>query len=704
MKFKVLLPTILVCAFSIGAFSQTPFARLAQNMPDYSLDDQDVPQRTIVHSGNSEITGSLGIGVDIPNNHNYGADTFVLAENNLRIYFWDTSTTGAFPSNDWRLTANDQNNGGANYFSIDDVTAGNVPFRVQAGSGNNALVLSSNGGNVGLGTANPVLELQITDGDTPGIRLEQDLSGGYPAHTWDVAANETNFFIRDVTNASALPFRIQGNTQGGALTIGSVGNVGIGLNTNSGFSNPNASVELRANNKGLQLNRLTNAQRTALGTALGAGQVGVIVYDTEDQQLYTWDGTTWNGGLVDTDNQTIDVFQLNGNNLELSLEDDGVATQTVDLSSYLDNTDNQVADVFQLNGNNLELSLEDDGVATQTVDLSSYLDNTDNQVADVFQLNGNNLELSLEDDGVATQTVDLSGYLDNTDNQNISGSGLAGNILTIGISGGTSEDVDLSVFNNPGTDDQQISLSGNILNLEDGGSVDLSGYLDNTDNQNISGSGLAGNILTIGISGGTSEDVDLSVFNNPGTDDQQISLSGNILNLEDGGSVDLSGYLDNTDNQNIIEFSLTGTTLKLQIENANFIQVDLASILIPLQVENANQQIQIDDLIARVEFLESCACQLPVDDFTDPNSPYLFQNAPNPYSEITNIRYYIPFEFNKAEIVLTTTTGQILKRIPINQVGEGSVDFSRSGLSSGVYLYTLYLDGKRIDTKRMLIE
>ena len=666
MKFKVLLPTILVCAFSIGAFSQTPFARLAQNMPDYSLDDQDVPQRTIVHSGNSEITGSLGIGVDIPNNHNYGADTFVLAENNLRIYFWDTSTTGAFPSNDWRLTANDQNNGGANYFSIDDVTAGNVPFRVQAGSGNNALVLSSNGGNVGLGTANPVLELQITDGDTPGIRLEQDLSGGYPAHTWDVAANETNFFIRDVTNASALPFRIQGNTQGGALTIGSVGNVGIGLNTNSGFSNPNASVELRANNKGLQLNRLTNAQRTALGTALGAGQVGVIVYDTEDQQLYTWDGTTWNGGLVDTDNQTIDVFQLNGNNLELSLEDDGVATQTVDLSSYLDNTDNQVADVFQLNGNNLELSLEDDGVATQT--------------------------------------VDLSGYLDNTDNQNISGSGLAGNILTIGISGGTSEDVDLSVFNNPGTDDQQISLSGNILNLEDGGSVDLSGYLDNTDNQNISGSGLAGNILTIGISGGTSEDVDLSVFNNPGTDDQQISLSGNILNLEDGGSVDLSGYLDNTDNQNIIEFSLTGTTLKLQIENANFIQVDLASILIPLQVENANQQIQIDDLIARVEFLESCACQLPVDDFTDPNSPYLFQNAPNPYSEITNIRYYIPFEFNKAEIVLTTTTGQILKRIPINQVGEGSVDFSRSGLSSGVYLYTLYLDGKRIDTKRMLIE
>mgnify|MGYP000312505511 CR=1 FL=1 len=38
-------------------------------------------------------------------------------------------------------------------------------------------------------------------------------------------------------------------------------------------------------------------------------------------------------GYVNTDNQTADVFQLNGNNLELSLSNDGVATQSVDLSS-----------------------------------------------------------------------------------------------------------------------------------------------------------------------------------------------------------------------------------------------------------------------------------------------------------------------------------------------------------------------------------
>jgi hypothetical protein len=42
--------------------------------------------------------------------------------------------------------------------------------------------------------------------------------------------------------------------------------------------------------------------------------------------------------VTDTDNQTIDVFQLNSNSLDLSLEDDGMATQSVDLSPIADKT------------------------------------------------------------------------------------------------------------------------------------------------------------------------------------------------------------------------------------------------------------------------------------------------------------------------------------------------------------------------------
>ena len=830
----------------ITVFSQNPFATLLENPPDYSIDDQDV-QSVVISSTDSEIQGSLGIGIDIPANYNYGFDTFVLAENNLRIYFNDTSNSASFPTNDWRITINETTNGGDSFFGIDDATAGTSPFRVMANAGNNALFIEGNGGNIGMGTNNPVVELQIADGDTPTMRLEQNGDSGFTPQTWDIAGNESNFFIRDVTNGSLLPFRIQPAAPTGSLTIGATGSVGIGMG-GTAFPNVNASIDLNATDKGLQLNRLTTVERTTLGTALGASEVGVIVFDTDVLSVYTWDGVAWStGGTGGTDNQMADVFQLTGNNLELSLEDDGVATQTVDLSGYLDNTDDQNADVFQLTGNSLELSLEDDGVATQTVDLSGYLDNTDDQGTDVFQLTGNNLELSLEDDGVATQTVDLSGYLDNTDdqnadvfqltgnnlelsleddgvatqtvdlsgyldntddqgtdvfqltgnnlelsleddgvatqtvdlsgyldntdnqniagsgfaanmltigisggtsqtvdlsalnnsgtddqqltlagnnlnledggsvsllsyldntdNQNIAGSGFAANMLTIGISGGTSQTVDLSALNNSGTDDQQLSLAGNNLNLEDGGSVSLSSYLDNTDNQNIAGSGLAGNILTIGISGGTAQTVDLSSLNNAGTDDQQLSLAGNTLSLEDGGNVNLSGYLDNTDNQSVTEFSLAGTNLKLLIENTSLVQVDIAPILLPLEIQNVNQQMQIDDLISRIEVLEGCACNLTVGEVSlDRNSAYLLQNVPNPFDNTTVIGYNIPFEFSKAEIIVTNTLGQFIHRIPITTVGEGVFNINRSNLSAGVYLYSLYINGKRLDTKRMLIE
>ena len=689
MKKHSILFCLLLLFAGFGGMAQGVFEKFA-NTSQNTVTDQDVLNRTLI-TDDLYVQGSQCLGFDCANNSAFGSDTFILRENNLRIYFDDTSNTGSFPGNDWRLTANDQTNGGANYFGIDDATAGTRPFRVDAGAGNNALYIES-GGNVGFGNNNPTVDVHITTGDTPELRLEQNGTSGFTPQTWDIAGNETNFFIRDVTNGSALPFKIQPGADDNTFHIASTGNVGIGTGSLNNV-NDNASLELGATDKGLQLNRLTNAQRGTLGGALGATEVGVIVYDTEDDITYAWDGTQWNPIGADTDDQTVDVFQLNANNLELSLEDDGAPTLQVDLSGYLDNTDDQEADVFQLNGNDLELSLENDGAPTQQVDLSVYLDNTDDQVADVFQLNGNNLELSLENDGAATQQVDLSGYLDNTDDQVADVFQLNGN------------DLELSLEND-GAPTQQ---------------VDLSVYLDNTDNQNISGSGLAANILTIGISGGTSENVDLSSLDNPGTDDQQLSLNGNSLDLEDGGSVDLSGYLDNTDDQVLGNFILSNRFLSLTIEDGNGVLVDLGPLLVPLEDENAAQQAQIDalianaaaqqaqidDLIARVEALEDCACTLENPD--GPETPgrrtaHLFQNVPNPFGNTTTIGYYIPFTHEKANLIISTTTGKLISNMAIRTFGEGSIEINKSSLQSAMYFYTLYVDGRRVDTKRMLVE
>jgi hypothetical protein len=49
----------------------------------------------------------------------------------------------------------------------------------------------------------------VKTGDTPGVRLLQTNTSGFTPQTWDVAGNEANFFVRDLTGGSRLPFRIR---------------------------------------------------------------------------------------------------------------------------------------------------------------------------------------------------------------------------------------------------------------------------------------------------------------------------------------------------------------------------------------------------------------------------------------------------------------------------------------------------------------
>ena len=141
------------------------------------------------------------------------------------------------------------------------------------------------------------------------------------------------------------------------------------------------------------------------------------------------------------------------------------------------------------------------------------------------------------------------------------------------------------------------------------------------------------------------------------------------------------------------------------ITDGNTLMIDFTPMLQPLVDENAAQQAQIDDLIARVDLLEQCACTLRVpDNIQDPNRPVLFQNIPNPFDNTTSIGYYIPITYSNANIVISSTTGQLLNNIAVEVKGEGSIEIGKASLQSGMYFYTLFVDGKKIDTKRMIIE
>lgn len=184
----------------------------------------------VVHNDDVIITHSECIGNDCVDGESFGFDTLRLKENNLRINFDDTSASSSFPNNDWQITINDSANGGVNKFSIDDITGGRTPFTIEAAAPSHSLYVDSSG-KVGIGTSTPLVEMHNKSNDTPILRLEQDGSAGWSPQTWDVAGNEANFFVRDVTNGSKLPFRIRPGAPTSSIDILASGNVGLGTST-----------------------------------------------------------------------------------------------------------------------------------------------------------------------------------------------------------------------------------------------------------------------------------------------------------------------------------------------------------------------------------------------------------------------------------------------------------------------------------------
>jgi hypothetical protein len=200
----------------------------------------------VVTADDAIIQGSLCVGLDCVNNESFGFDTIRLKENNTRIKFEDTSTGAGFPTTDWQLTANDSASGGQNKFSIEDITDSKVPFTVTGNAPTNSIFVASTG-KVGFGNSAPVLNLHVTATDTPAIRQEQTNGGGFTAQTWDIGANEANWFVRDVTGGSRLPLRIRPGAPTSSVDISANGNTGVG--TASPATKLDAVGTMRATNQ-----------------------------------------------------------------------------------------------------------------------------------------------------------------------------------------------------------------------------------------------------------------------------------------------------------------------------------------------------------------------------------------------------------------------------------------------------------------------
>ena len=84
-------------------------------------------------------------------------------------------------------------------------------------------------------------------------------------------------------------------------------------------------------------------------------------------------------------------------------------------------------------------------------------------------------------------------------------------------------------------------------------------------------------------------------------------------------------------------------------------------------------------------------------------SPVLHQNVPNPFSQSTQIRYYLPETVSTASLRIFDMNGRQLMQIPLTERGEGMEVIQNSQFAPGIYLYALIADGQKIDVKRMIL-
>jgi hypothetical protein len=82
---------------------------------------------------------------------------------------------------------------------------------------------------------------------------------------------------------------------------------------------------------------------------------------------------------------------------------------------------------------------------------------------------------------------------------------------------------------------------------------------------------------------------------------------------------------------------------------------------------------------------------------------YLYQNTPNPFSQETQIRYYVPETNANTFVSVTDLSGKQIKLLPITTQGEGFVSIKANELYAGLFIYTLVVDGNIIDSKRMMV-
>lgn len=100
-------------------------------------------------NGSVQVNGKFCAGHDCTDGEvvNYGS--MKINADAASLVFEDSSTLTGYPSNDWRIVINDTDQGGEDYFAIQDLQTGFVPLRIEAGAGDDSFQIADSSAGFG---------------------------------------------------------------------------------------------------------------------------------------------------------------------------------------------------------------------------------------------------------------------------------------------------------------------------------------------------------------------------------------------------------------------------------------------------------------------------------------------------------------------------------------------------------------------------
>ncbi len=335
--------------------------------------------------------------------------------------------------------------------------------------------------------------------------------------------------------------------------------------------NNSSVLELESTSRVLVITRVNDLQMNAIFPLRGA-----LVYNTDHDCLHYYTGTEWVNICEELDNSfTVStradhMRPINPNALDNTV----VITETPNPDGSI----NYNFEVGIINGANIAPSavngdkiqngtVGSQDLAPRSVGLSHLQDG--GAYGDLFQWNGSTWTLINESDINITENQDLAdviavdpsaGNQQIKDLQNPTDLQDAATMSYVDDSIAASDALDLD--KDETNELQDLNLTGNILTLNNpataGNQVDLVGYLDNTDNQNLSigGGGAPNQSVEVAISGGTSALVDVRDGDFDPNNEIQNVIAGTGIGVSQVG---LDFIVDNTEPDQVVSLTDGGS-------------------------------------------------------------------------------------------------------------------------------------------------